>query len=38
VRRAPDEGRGFDGVFERAPDYWNPFEEALSPRALRLRA
>jgi beta-lysine 5,6-aminomutase alpha subunit len=28
VSRPPDGGRGFDGVFERAPDYWNPFEEA----------
>jgi beta-lysine 5,6-aminomutase alpha subunit len=30
VKRSPDGGRGFDGVFERAPDYWNPFEELLS--------
>lgn len=30
VSRPPDGGRGFDGVFERAPDYWNPFEEALT--------
>jgi beta-lysine 5,6-aminomutase alpha subunit len=29
VSRAPDGGRGFEGVFARAPDYWNPFEEAL---------
>ncbi len=29
VSRPPDGGRGFDGVFERASDYWNPFEEAL---------
>jgi len=29
VKRAPDGGRGFDGVFARADDYWNPFEEAL---------
>jgi beta-lysine 5,6-aminomutase alpha subunit len=29
VSRAPEGGRGFDGVFERAPDYWNPFEEPL---------
>ena len=29
VSRAPDGGRGFDGVFERADDYCNPFEEAL---------
>jgi beta-lysine 5,6-aminomutase alpha subunit len=34
VKRSPDGGRGFDGVFERAPDYWNPFAEALSPEAL----
>ena len=30
VKRSPDGGRGFDGVFERAPGYWNPFEELLS--------
>jgi beta-lysine 5,6-aminomutase alpha subunit len=29
VSRPPDGGRGFDGVFERAPDYWNPFEDLL---------
>ncbi|MDQ2872405.1 MAG: lysine 5,6-aminomutase subunit alpha [Candidatus Eremiobacteraeota bacterium] len=29
VSRPPDGGRGFDGVFERAADYWNPFEDAL---------
>ncbi|MBV9262780.1 MAG: D-lysine 5,6-aminomutase subunit alpha, partial [Candidatus Eremiobacteraeota bacterium] len=29
VSRTPDGGRGFEGVFERAPDYFNPFEEAL---------
>ncbi|HZY95915.1 MAG TPA: lysine 5,6-aminomutase subunit alpha [Candidatus Cybelea sp.] len=29
VSRAPEGGRGFDGVFERAPEYFNPFEEAL---------
>ncbi len=29
VSRPPDGGRGFDGVFERAGDYWNPFEDAL---------
>jgi beta-lysine 5,6-aminomutase alpha subunit len=29
VKRSPDGGRGFDGVFERAPDYFNPFEDAL---------
>jgi beta-lysine 5,6-aminomutase alpha subunit len=31
VRRSPDGGRGFDGVFERDARYWNPFEDALSP-------
>jgi beta-lysine 5,6-aminomutase alpha subunit len=34
VSRPPDGGRGFDGVFERATEYWNPFEEALAPEAL----
>ncbi len=34
VKRSPDGGRGFDGVFERAADYWNPFAEALAPEAL----
>ncbi|MDE2482735.1 MAG: D-lysine 5,6-aminomutase subunit alpha [bacterium] len=29
VSRSPDGGRGFDGVFARAPEYWNPFESAL---------
>jgi beta-lysine 5,6-aminomutase alpha subunit len=29
VSRSPEGGRGFEGVFEKAPDYWNPFEEAL---------
>ncbi|MBV8353721.1 MAG: D-lysine 5,6-aminomutase subunit alpha, partial [Candidatus Eremiobacteraeota bacterium] len=32
VSRSPTGGRGLEGVFERAPDYWNPFEEALAPR------
>ncbi len=31
VSRAPDGGRGFEGVFARADDYYNPFEEALRP-------
>ena len=31
VSRAPSGGRGFEGVFERAADYWNPFEDALAP-------
>jgi beta-lysine 5,6-aminomutase alpha subunit len=34
VKRRPDGGRGFDGVFERAPEYWNPFEDALAPAAV----
>ncbi len=29
VSRAPEGGRGFDGVFARADDYSNPFEDAL---------
>ncbi|NNM92564.1 MAG: D-lysine 5,6-aminomutase subunit alpha [Candidatus Eremiobacteraeota bacterium] len=29
VKRPPDGGRGFDGVFARAEGYYNPFEEAL---------
>ncbi len=29
VSRPPDGGRGFDGVFERSAQYWNPFEELL---------
>jgi beta-lysine 5,6-aminomutase alpha subunit len=29
VRRSPEGGRGFDGVFERTAGYWNPFEELL---------
>jgi beta-lysine 5,6-aminomutase alpha subunit len=32
VSRAPNGGRGFDGVVERSPDYWNPFEDALRGR------
>ncbi len=39
VSRSPDGGRGFDGVFERAPDYWNPFEDALlAPAGHRKKA
>jgi beta-lysine 5,6-aminomutase alpha subunit len=37
VKRAPDGGRGLDGVFERAADYWNPFEDALQPAAASVR-
>ncbi len=32
VSRPADGGRGFDGVFARAPGYYNPFEEALQRR------
>jgi beta-lysine 5,6-aminomutase alpha subunit len=34
VKRSPDGGRGFDGVFERASDYVNPFERALRGEAV----
>ena len=34
VSRAPEGGRGFEGVFARADDYWNPFEEALRPSSF----
>ncbi len=37
VSRSPGGGRGYEGVFERAPDYWNPFEEALAPLAPAAR-
>jgi len=30
VARSPNGGRGFDGVFEKAADYWNPFADALA--------
>ncbi len=30
VSRAPDGGRGLEGVFERGDGYWNPFEERLA--------
>ncbi len=32
VSRSAEGGRGFEGVFEKAPEYWNPFEEALRRR------
>src|SRR5579862_5008592 len=34
VSRAPDGGRGFEGVFARASDYYNPFEETLKPATV----
>ncbi|HEY2476850.1 MAG TPA: lysine 5,6-aminomutase subunit alpha [Candidatus Cybelea sp.] len=30
VSRAPEGGRGLDGVFARAAGYWNPFADALA--------
>jgi beta-lysine 5,6-aminomutase alpha subunit len=36
VRRTRTGGRGFEGVFARADDYWNPFEEALAPQQAAL--
>jgi beta-lysine 5,6-aminomutase alpha subunit len=29
VSRTPAGGRGYEGVFAKADDYWNPFEEML---------
>jgi beta-lysine 5,6-aminomutase alpha subunit len=34
VKRTPDGGRGFEGVFPRAASYWNPFADALAPHAV----
>src|SRR5579872_6721269 len=34
VKRSPDGGRGFDGVFARAAGYSNPFEDALRPEPV----
>jgi beta-lysine 5,6-aminomutase alpha subunit len=31
VSRAPDGGRGFEGVFAKDAAYWNPFADALAP-------
>jgi len=30
VSRTPEGGRGYEGVFQRGEDYWNPFEDALA--------
>ncbi|HTW83829.1 MAG TPA: lysine 5,6-aminomutase subunit alpha [Candidatus Sulfotelmatobacter sp.] len=30
VRRPREGGRGFEGVFAKAPTYWNPFADALA--------
>lgn len=29
IERSPESGRGLDGVCERGPVYWNPFEDAM---------
>ncbi|HTD33021.1 MAG TPA: lysine 5,6-aminomutase subunit alpha [Candidatus Elarobacter sp.] len=33
VKRAREGGRGYEGVFEKHPAYWNPLDEALAPAA-----
>jgi beta-lysine 5,6-aminomutase alpha subunit len=38
VKRSPDGGRGFDGVFARSAAYWNPFEDVLAPAAQTVGA
>jgi beta-lysine 5,6-aminomutase alpha subunit len=35
VKRSKTGGKGLDGVIEKAPDYWNPFEEFLK-KELRI--
>ncbi len=34
IKRSPDGGRGQDGVFERAENYWDPSEALLSERLI----
>jgi beta-lysine 5,6-aminomutase alpha subunit len=34
VKRPRDGGRGYDGVFPKAPAYWNPFTAALAGEAV----
>ncbi len=36
VSRTPEGGRGFDGVFARSADYYNPFEGPLRPHFGKL--
>ncbi|GAC1657632.1 MAG: D-lysine 5,6-aminomutase subunit alpha [Vulcanimicrobiaceae bacterium] len=38
VSRPPDGGRGFEGVFARSAQYWNPFEDALAGTAASGKA
>jgi beta-lysine 5,6-aminomutase alpha subunit len=35
VKRSPDGGRGYEGVFSRAADYANPFQDALRGEPVR---
>jgi beta-lysine 5,6-aminomutase alpha subunit len=37
VRRPRDGGRGVEGVFAKAADYWNPFAEALAGEPVGTR-
>jgi beta-lysine 5,6-aminomutase alpha subunit len=32
VKRSPQGGRGFEGVFAKGADYWNPFADVLAER------
>ena len=34
VSRGRDGGRGFEGVFDKGPDYWNPFADQLASAAV----
>lgn len=35
VKRSPNGGKGFDGVVEKGPGYWNPFYDFLTNRGTR---
>lgn len=35
VRRRQEDGKGLDGVFHKARDYYTPLQQYLTPRALR---
>jgi beta-lysine 5,6-aminomutase alpha subunit len=32
VKRPKDGGKGLDGVVQKGPDYWNPFEDHFKSR------
>ena len=32
IKRPRDGGKGFDGVFEKSQDYWNPVEDYLKKK------